>query len=517
MGRGSAVGSRRGTLLVLLAFVWTAVWTVAPPAGDLPGVEPAGATPETLSARCTEGSPATTWRVQFSADTGMFGRILRVTGLYKTLSGAGEVTAATDTWQLRRDWLPSENQDQNGDGSNDPFWERTGGLDSLDDDAMVDYVSPRLVTPDGTCTVYLSPFQNLLSVPNAPRVAVLGDTLTMLVSRSAGATIQGTVQANLNAAGISTEVEGTDWKSLGMDVTQTTPLAKANSYLMDEYRGLLDSDVDGFVVALGANDAFRVAAEPVATRVAKRNEVLGQFMLALVEMQQRSGCVAMVTPPEETTNVDLQTEIHANNEALRAFVAQNTSDSLELVDFAARAHGHRTTDPNPAQNAWFEADNLTLNARGQAEYAADLTRAAQLCTDTLVVNGAAGTFGSGSLVGLDRAATGQRVQTRAVPGWAYDGGRRPWWSTVTADDTILTGNMSHTGNALAVTGDDMVISAFNPDKQTFANVRLQTDRGVTHMTYNPVGPEGTPPQPLGFDLADLGTINGGNAAVFAGA
>jgi hypothetical protein len=57
----------------------------------------------------------------------------------------------------------------------DPFWQKAGSPADLDDDQIVDGLSTRLVTPDGACTVHLSPFQNLFGGSSgAPRVSLDG-------------------------------------------------------------------------------------------------------------------------------------------------------------------------------------------------------------------------------------------------------------------------------------------------------------------------------------------------------
>jgi lysophospholipase L1-like esterase len=483
--------------------------------GLVAGAAPAQAAGGSTS--CTEGG--VTWRADYTVADSVFGPLLTVTGL-KRIDGAGQTDASGMTWELRYDNTPGEFPPQAAAGP-PPFHAVRGPLSTIAGTPVATYLSPRLVTPDGACTVYAAPFGNHTSGPGWPRVAVLGDSLLQQLNDSNfnQSAIQGYLEGNLNSIGVLTEVEGQGGRRWTDD--GSTGLAKADSYLLDEYRGLLEHDPDGFVVALGANDALFVATgASQADRDSRLSQVQTKLRQVLGEMRSRAGCLVAITAPEHPNvySANYAAAAKSINDTVRAAAAESTTDSLELVDFADQARTHRNTDPAP----WFGGDNLHLAGAGLLVYTATIVQAARRCTDSVVLHGAAGTFDPNSPSGRVQLATGQRALTRTVSGWGFEPGRAPWFSTVTADGTLFFMTVGSAGNVFVSSGEGMSLGAFDPNAGSFSNIRLKTDRNKEV----PVKPCAAPPSEpwcqdtgvdrLAGDVGDVDVLNGGNAVVFTG-
>ena len=468
------------------------------------------------SASCTEDG--VTWRVDYTLSDSVYGKLLTVSGLTRTDS-SGSTDASGMTWELRYDNTPAEYPPQ-ASSAPPPFHSVRGTLSALTQ-PVATYLSARLVTPDGACTVYTAPFGNHSSGPGWPKIAVLGDSLLQQLNDSNynQSAIQGYVEGNLNSLGILTEVEGQGGRRWTDD--GSTGLAKADSYLLDEYRGLLEYDPDGFVVGLGANDALFVAGGATqAERDDRLSQVQTKLGQVLGEMRSRTGCLVAITTPEHPNvfSSNYAAAAKSINDTVRAAAAESATDSLELVDFAAMAASHKNTDPSP----WFGSDNLHLSGAGLLVYTATIVQAAKRCTDSVVLHGAVGTFDPNSPSSKTRLATGQRMLTRPVAGWGLQPGRAPWFSTVASDGTIFFMNVGSAGNVFVSSGEGMAISAFNPDSGTFSNIRFKTDRNKEV----PVKPCAAPPaEPwcqdtgvdrLSGDVGDVDVLAGGNAVVATG-
>lgn len=469
------------------------------------GAVPAAAARAAGSSSCTESG--VTWRVDHATSSTVFGEAATVTGLRRIASGV-ETDASTLTWELRYDNLPSAYPPAGADPP--PFQSVRGALTPSGIGRPVAlYLSPRLVTPDGACTVYLFPFANAGAAATSPRVAVLGDELVHQLNDSGynQNAIQGFLEGTLNAAGVRVEVEGHPGRRW-TDTAAASGLDRADGWLVDEYRGLLEHDVDGFVMALGRNDARYVAAGATAAdRDARRAEVESRlFAMAGDELTKRSGCVVAVTAPENATTVDPEYAAEALyiNNLIRFTAAADRTDAWEAVDFGAQARTHKASDPQP----WFAADNLTLNTAGRLVYAQQLTRAAQRCADSVVLWGRAGTLDQGAHGGKRALPSGQALNTRVAAGWDFPPGKQPWFSDITADGTIFLMNVQSAGNVFLPSGEGMTLSAVNPDAGTFANIPIKTDRGKT------VPVSGT--DRLGANQLDVATLKGGDAVAFTG-
>ncbi|MEU5881159.1 SGNH/GDSL hydrolase family protein [Spirillospora sp. NPDC047279] len=345
--------------------------------GLLAGV-PNAANAATGSAACTEGG--VTWRADYSTADSPYGTLVRVTGL-KRIDASGETDAGTRDWELRWENVPGDWPAPGDSSLLGPHRMLTGNLTRLTAQPVAIYLSPRLVAPDGSCQVYVAPFANRRGTATSPRVPVLGDSLLQSLNDNAynQNAIQGYVEGNLNDAGIRTEVEGQGGRRWTPN-RDTTGLARADTYLLDEFRGLLAHDADGFVVALGANDALYVATAPSdAERATRLAEVRNALIGIVQEMSARTGCLVAVTAPEHA-NVYSPAHYAAAalelNNVLRWIAAANATDAFELVDFGARAGTHRRDDAAP----WFSSDDLHLNMTGRLVYTATMTEAALRCT-----------------------------------------------------------------------------------------------------------------------------------------
>lgn len=497
-GRG-----RRRTIGVAVVLLSLSIAVGVTPASV--GVQPAAAVQR--SASCTESG--VTWRVAYEETSTIYGPLVQVTGLSR-IQGGTTTDAGSLTWVLRRDDLSN------------PFQQVQGGLTAVGASVYSVFSSPRLVAPDGSCTVYLSPFNNLAGQGTWPKVAVLGDQLVQQLGDATynQAHWQGYVEGDFNAIGVSAEVEGHAGRRW-TDAAGTSGLAKADSNLLDEYRGLLEHDPDGFVVALGVNDALYIAQASEAERQARMTEVQDKLLAVGNEMSTRSNCVVAVTAPQNASSLD--PDYAAAAAFLNNIIRWTTTvpatgapapwdartDAWELVDFGADAATHKASDPVP----WFGADNLQLAGAGLDAYTDAITKAARRCSERVVAWGAAGRF-TGSLASLDRLPSGLPFRTRAVPGWTTPPGKDEYISTVAADGSVMVANMSHTRNAVWRTGDTMAISAFHPDGPAFSNVLLKTSTGQTTMWSDPAA--GTS-EPAGMDFGDVDGFPNENAVAFTGA
>jgi hypothetical protein len=505
---------RRGAGAVASALL---IGTISTGTGAL---EPAAAQAN-QRASCTEGGVR--WTVQFDRFDTAWGPAVRVTGLSRTAGGT-TTDAASLTWELRWDHHPSLYPPAAASPPAQPFESRRGQLTPTGVGAQVPgWFSPRLVTPDGACTVYLSPFDQAPPNSGWPRVAVLGDDLLGQLNDSNVNQFydQGFVEARLAGLRIGTEIEGQTGRRFSDDGAADL-LDRADSYLLDEYRGLLEHDVDGFVVALGVNDAAYIAAAPPAERTARRDAVYAKLAKLAAEIGQRTGCVQLVTMPESSPDPALADAAFQVNQFARFVGLGSPNDSGDLVDFAAAAASHRATDPEP----WLAPDGVHLAGAGLDRYTDALVQAARRCAERVVGWGAPGTI-TGQLADETRLPSGLGVTTREVPGWGFPPGRMAYLPAVAADGSFFVSHMSQTLNAFQQTGETMSLSVLQPDEISFQDVRIRTSKGrdrLVSIRWEGMLP-GDPPQPwasepgrpAGMDLGDVTPIEDGTAMAFSGA
>jgi hypothetical protein len=481
--------------------------------GFVVGAQPAYAVP--ASASCSEAG--VTWRVDHEKSSTVFGPAVQVTGL-KRIQGGTETDGSGLTWELRYDHLPADYPP----ASPPPTWPGsyptsfTSVRGTLTPSGVgrvvVEYLSPRLVSPDGACTVYLSPFFRNAAQSAWPRVAVLGDDLVHQLNdrdfNTNQSAFQGYVEALLNGGQIRTEVEGhtgARWTSDG----SSAPLDRANSNLLDEFRGLAEYDLSGTVVALGLNDALYIAAGvDQAARDARLREVTDKLATEAAEISARSGCLAVVTAPENASNLSPNYAAAAKsvNDWFR-FVTTvgGPYDNVELIDFGAEAGSHTFTDPQP----WFGPDNVHLAGAGLLVYTAELGKAAARCATSVTLWGKQGTLDKGVLAGKTQVPSGQRYGTRAVTGWTPLPGQQPWFSAIANDGTIFSMTVGSNLNVFNTAGEGMSIPAFDPDSGSYTNIKVKTDRNKTIIR----APDG---DAAGWDIGDIDSYSGGNAIVFTG-
>jgi lysophospholipase L1-like esterase len=263
-------------------------------------------------------------------------------------------------------------------------YERKGPLSTL---ALVKLDvgnSPRYVTPDGSCTVFIAPFVS--AGANDSTVAVLGDSLVAQLYASQDGTISGTGEllGRLEAGDHRTEINGQAGRrwtvAPGSEPASEPGLERADVSMLDEIRGLRAAR--SMVIALGTNDAGWVALAPDAQQYQLRLAwVLLHLAPMLDELDSYGHCTVLVTMAERNKRY-IDTPPGRFDDAARrinAYLHQradaNPHDRLKIWDWGAHADPHGTFDPQP----WFGSDTIHLNSTGRAAYADDLTRAAALC------------------------------------------------------------------------------------------------------------------------------------------
>ncbi|TDB97539.1 SGNH/GDSL hydrolase family protein [Actinomadura sp. 7K534] len=361
---------RRPAIIAAVGAALLGVMAAAPPA----------ASAATGTATCQ--APGVAWRVDYQTQNSVYGPVLTATALQRrTLPGGSWTDASTETWELRRDDLPSETPGG--------FTQEPGDLSTLQGIPVVTYLSPRFVAPDGACTVYTHPFSN--GSANQPKVVAAGDSLTASLNDATynQTHIQGYIEGNFNAAGIRAEVEGQSGKywlappdSHGQP---RTGIDKAGYELLDEVRGLLAHDPDGFVLALGANDAGQVAwisdAAERQTRINAAKAAIGQYVS---ELTAAGKCVVLITPPDNLAHYwgsdpwlyawSAQQLTHE----MRSLANASATDLVKLQDFAEHSWDHHSYMPNNPQ-VWFGSDDIHLNAVGRLAYTSEFAQAAEQC------------------------------------------------------------------------------------------------------------------------------------------
>ncbi|MBB4773486.1 SGNH/GDSL hydrolase family protein [Actinomadura livida] len=345
-------------------------------AGGLVNAPPAVA--ETGTQTC-EG-PGVSWRVDYEITSSGYGPVAHATGLQRrTLPGGSWTDASTQTWQLRWDHPPNA-WDNPFAG---PFQQQQGDLAAIGGTPVVTYLSPRFVAPDGACTVYLAPFAN--GSAGDPKIAVLGNSLTQSLNDSSynQQHLQGYVQGNLTAAGMRAEVEGHGGRRWVAD-PGATGLAKADNYLLDEYRGLLRHDPQGYVIELGPNDAGWIAlAGTQADRQARLDATITGLRTILDELRSSGKCVVFVTGPDNLATYWTADPWHyawaaqSINQELRAQASASATDDFKLRDFAQLSANHHTY--SQGQDVWFTSDDLHLNGLGKLHLTSEITQAAAQC------------------------------------------------------------------------------------------------------------------------------------------
>jgi lysophospholipase L1-like esterase len=289
----------------------------------------------------------------------------------------GWVSRDDESWNLR--WTPTDSEALSRQSAD--AYQKQGTLHDL---AMVEVTageSPRFVTPDGSCTVFVTPFMS--GQPDGQTVAVLGDSLVaqLYASLDGAGSSEGALRQQLEADGFRPEINGQAgrrWTAL----PGTAPgIAQANADMVDEIRGLREAQ--SVVVALGVNDAGWVALSPDQQTYELRIAwVLLHLAPVIDELRDRGHCTVLVTMSDGDQSYLGSAEGLYQRAASRinAYLMQRASedpdDRLKLWDWGSQTGGHHTTDPSP----WFGRDTIHLNTEGQIAYAHELAKASELCT-----------------------------------------------------------------------------------------------------------------------------------------
>ncbi len=281
-----------------------------------------------------------------------------------------------DSWSLR--WTPAGSEALSRQSA-DAF-QKQGTLDALAAVPVTAGQSPRFVTPDGGCTVFLTPFMS--GQPGGRTVAVLGDSLVaqLYASLDGLGTSEGALQEQLEANGFRPEINGQAgrrWTAL----PGTVPgISQANADMADEIRGLREAQ--SVVVALGVNDAGWVALAPDRQTYELRIAwVLLHLAPVIDELRDRGHCTVLVTMSDGNQSYlgsapgMYQRAAAQINAYLTQRASEDPHDRLKLWDWNSATSGHHTTDPAP----WFGRDTIHLNTEGQIAYAQELAQASELC------------------------------------------------------------------------------------------------------------------------------------------
>jgi lysophospholipase L1-like esterase len=335
---------------------------------------------QTGTSTCTDPVARQQWRVSWTVLTGI---VIRPTAFaVRSLPDGGWRPQDTELWSMRYNQVLSQARF----GGITSGLAHTGTLATLVQSPIEADMSPRYVTPDGACTVYVAPFGPGPAGKGA--VAVLGDSLVGQLARvdeylppRAGPLAElGPLASRIRAIGDRSEVDGQSGRRWIRIPSSATALFQADQSMLDELRGLRDAGA--VVVALGTNDAGWVALAPDQREYRDRlTLVLGQLRSILDELQGQGGCTVLVTMAGRGKEYYGSQAGRFSRAAdridalLRDRAAADPHRRLRLSDWAAQADPHGRDDADP----WFGSDSIHLNPTGVETYATALTQAATLC------------------------------------------------------------------------------------------------------------------------------------------
>jgi lysophospholipase L1-like esterase len=350
---GTAPARRsRGIGAIVVAFIATLAGCTT--ADDPPTT--AEAPPPARIVRCVDDG--LTWRASVTDSTGAAIPSVRIDSLDATGAPADDAwtIVTTDPETRERVEDPTAADDAHG---------RTLTLDR----------SPRVVSPDGRCTLYLSP----PAPPPAGTVAIVGDSLAAGIVASIDD--RASLEDDARARGLGVLVDGQSGAPWA-DIDGT------GGVMLDEIRGAASiDDVLAVVVVLGANDAI-LAAFPAGDARAAQQARTDEAIEAGMRILRDVGCVVITTPPDHPIrNFDLgesyALEARRVGEVLRALVERD--DRLVLADFAALSRSHHL--PDGTTGDWFSGDDeLHPNAEGTEALRATILDAVLGCQPREPVN-----------------------------------------------------------------------------------------------------------------------------------
>jgi len=157
---------------------------------------------------------------------------------------------------------------------------------------------PQLLTPNRHCTLFLRSYDYLAAsdpMPNGPRVAIVGDSLTQTFTFD---------QPSRRV--LALQFAQHNWRmevsAIGGRAWQQAPNAQLGANQLDEIRGLLPTHPDVFLFELGTNDALliaktRIAKTDMTTEEARRFTV-AQIAQTLTEVDAYAPamCKILMTP-----------------------------------------------------------------------------------------------------------------------------------------------------------------------------------------------------------------------------
>ena len=316
------------------------------------------------TATCTDvgntGGRSGTWVARFIVRSSVYGPMVQVTSLgYRAADGAPTVNHPSSRWKLQ--WVPL------GDAPRPTRW----GSDAIIGTPVASYFLPRLVTPNGRCTIYLRPYS---FTPDGRRTGIVGDSITYNASKTL---MQKAHFARLAyAQGMRLEVDafpGRTWLSNGR--------IRATD-MVDEIRGLEGVRTRTVVAALGTNDAIYTAGErDSGARHRRRVDTLWALTQGVKETAARS-CLVLVTPADYPAAVFGLHERYAREARTignrMRYLAGVPHDNIKLLDWAEMSRDHHKPDGTP--DDWFpDGDDVHLNGTGQHVYVHALTAAADRC------------------------------------------------------------------------------------------------------------------------------------------
>jgi lysophospholipase L1-like esterase len=240
--------------------------------------------------------------------------------------------------------------------------------------------SPRYITPDGACSVFLSPFTPATTA-TPDSVAVIGDSLVAQLyppddsSSSTGALVRRLAQHADRSEIIG--VDGQRWAALP---GQAPGLSTADLTMLDEMRGLRSASA--LVIALGRNDAGWVALATTPAQFERRMAWVTRHLAAVIdELRDGGQCTVLVTTATRDKKYStastgwFRIAGQRINAYLRARASAGPDDQLKVSDWAVLADQHTSIAAVP----WFGASTVRLNEAGLTGYADELTAAAALC------------------------------------------------------------------------------------------------------------------------------------------
>jgi lysophospholipase L1-like esterase len=328
---------------------------------------------------CTDPESRRDWRVTWETAASSIGVVVTPTALESRTAGGAWTDESTRVWQLR--WNLPRIEDPRF-GTLMPEKAIDGALPRLALERIPARLSPRFVTPDGTCTVFATPYA--YGGGDRGEVAVIGDSLVGQLGPD-GDDLEGPslVTDRLVAGGWSVEVNGQGGRRWTRPPdARPGGLSWGDTTLVDEIRGLRGAKAQ--VIALGTNDAgwvsMAVGRQDFDLRLAW---VLLHLAPILDEVESSGQCTVLVTAEDRKVHylgsdeAQFTEAAHEINKLLRERAAKSPDDGVHLSDWAEVSADHHSGDAD----SWFGADTIHLNATGRATYADHLARAADACRD----------------------------------------------------------------------------------------------------------------------------------------